>query len=260
MVEDGATDQVREIVEPFREHLDIVFLQQSQSGPASARNAGAKRARGNYLAFLDDDCTVTQSWLEHLESSLHKYPRALLGGRTLNALEDNPFSRASQLIIDFLYGAFRNELADLRFFTSNNLVIPAEGFRALGGFDDRHFHLPAAEDRDLCGRWLSYGGEMVYDPDLRVLHFHSLTLSSFLAQHFRYGRGAWHYWQVRGSLGGLKRPGKLSFHFKLITCPWRRFNSLEAAIQSALVVLSQLSYLTGYLVESAKNRFAARSA
>ena len=33
------------------------------AGPAAARNAGAARAKGELLAFTDDDCQVTAGWL-----------------------------------------------------------------------------------------------------------------------------------------------------------------------------------------------------
>ncbi len=63
------------------------------------------------------------------------------------------------------------------FFTTSNLALPAEEFRALGGFDERFV---ASEDRELCGRWEAMAARMVYEPDVVVHHSHDLTLVKLL--------------------------------------------------------------------------------
>jgi teichuronic acid biosynthesis glycosyltransferase TuaG len=57
VVNDGSpdTDELEQALSPYRER--IVYLKQDNRGPAGARNAGIRQARGQYLAFLDsDDC------------------------------------------------------------------------------------------------------------------------------------------------------------------------------------------------------------
>ncbi len=58
LVNDGSTDGGAEVVESYmRSHPEVKFqhLQQENSGPSKARNAGIKKARGEYVAFLDSD-------------------------------------------------------------------------------------------------------------------------------------------------------------------------------------------------------------
>src|SRR5215813_1646861 len=43
--------------------VDMVLLTQAHAGPAAARNTGAARARGDFLAFTDDDCRPDPGWL-----------------------------------------------------------------------------------------------------------------------------------------------------------------------------------------------------
>jgi glycosyltransferase involved in cell wall biosynthesis len=45
-----------------------------------ARNAGAKLAQGQYLAFTDDDCAPTPDWLTFLAQGLEGAPQAMIGG------------------------------------------------------------------------------------------------------------------------------------------------------------------------------------
>ena len=53
VVDDGSTDETAERIAPFRDR--IVYLRQSNQGVAEARNSGIRRARGEFLAFLDGD-------------------------------------------------------------------------------------------------------------------------------------------------------------------------------------------------------------
>ncbi len=53
VVDDGSTDATREILAGFRGRIRVIH--QPNRGPAAARNAGARLATGEYLAFLDAD-------------------------------------------------------------------------------------------------------------------------------------------------------------------------------------------------------------
>ena len=52
VVDDGSTDSTAEVVRGFPA---VTLLRQTNAGPAAARNAGAGRAGGAYLAFVDHD-------------------------------------------------------------------------------------------------------------------------------------------------------------------------------------------------------------
>lgn len=54
VVDDGSTDDTATVVASFADPR-IVYLRQDNAGRSAARNFGMERARGAYLAFLDDD-------------------------------------------------------------------------------------------------------------------------------------------------------------------------------------------------------------
>ena len=55
LINDGSpdTEEFERAIAPYRDR--IVYIKQQNRGPSAARNAGIRRARGEYLAFLDSD-------------------------------------------------------------------------------------------------------------------------------------------------------------------------------------------------------------
>lgn len=54
--DDGSTDNTKEIVDSFRNRLELKYIwQQNWGGPAKPRNAGIKNSTGEWICFLDSD-------------------------------------------------------------------------------------------------------------------------------------------------------------------------------------------------------------
>src|SRR5687767_5128657 len=70
VVDDGSESPPEHVVKSFSERLSLTLLAQPNSGPASARNTGAWEAKGEFLAFVDDDCAPDAGWLRGLEAHL----------------------------------------------------------------------------------------------------------------------------------------------------------------------------------------------
>src|SRR5512135_321602 len=100
VVDDGGTASLGQIYHSFRGLLNLSFLRQERGGPAAARNTGVQHSRGRYLAFTDDDCAPSRDWLTRLQEHFAHAPEVLYGGRTVNGLAANPYSAASQAVID----------------------------------------------------------------------------------------------------------------------------------------------------------------
>ena len=115
IVDDGSPVPIQPFDRNSRDGASITILHQINSGPASARNTGAKHAKGEILAFTDDDCLPTPQWLRELARSFNDRPLGLIGGRTVNGLVDNLYSTASQMIVEEAYAYFLSRDSDLRF-------------------------------------------------------------------------------------------------------------------------------------------------
>ena len=250
VVDDGSDTPPEKIVHSFRDRLNTVFFAQAHAGPAQARNTGARFAKGTFLAFTDDDCMPAQNWLRALAARFMTTPQDAIGGRTLNARPENSFSTASQMLTDYLYGYFNRDPNRASFFASNNLAVPAEQFRALGGFNTT-FPLAAGEDRELCDRWLGHGLRMTYAPEALVYHGQTLTFRSFWRQHFNYGRGAFQFHQMRAQQRKQDRIALEhgSFYLGILRYPFSQAQGGRAVFLAFLLAASQGATATGLLWE-----------
>lgn len=209
VVVDGSAAPPTATLERFGAALPLTLLRQAHAGPAAARNAGAARARGHILAFTDDDCAPEPGWLSALASRLDGDRSHAVGGPSRDPSPRSPYSAASQIIEDWMFARHNASAQRAGFLSSNNLALPGEPFRALGGFDQRAFSTAAAEDYDLCERWLQRGYGLEFVPAAAVLHRHPQTLAGFRWQHVNRGRGSYRLLRahVRRGLHGAPATG-----------------------------------------------------
>lgn len=82
VVDNNSSDQTRAIAESFCQRFPgrFRYLFEPQQGLSRARNAGIQSARGEVIAFMDDDVMVAPAWLANLTATLHSGEWAGAGG------------------------------------------------------------------------------------------------------------------------------------------------------------------------------------
>jgi GT2 family glycosyltransferase len=221
----------------------------SHGGPAAARNAGARAARGRWLAFTDDDCEPRRDWLSGFAAGFERAPEAGLGGQTINRLVRSVYASSHQLLVDFVTHRAPHEANGSRFYPSNNLALPRRRFLDLGGFD-ASFPFAAGEDRDLCARWLSGGGELAAEPRAVIEHGHAVDLAAYCRMHARYGRGARRFRRLQAERNGERiHLEPIGFYLRLMKAPLERQRSLRAARLCLALLVSQICHAGGYVRE-----------
>ncbi len=121
VVDDGSTDETVELARAHPVVTDVI--EQDGRGPAAARNAGAARAGGDVLAFLDADCDPTPDWLAHGLDALTRADFAQGKVVPPPGTPVGPFDRT--LWVTGPWGLYE----------SANLFVSRELFRRLGGFE-----------------------------------------------------------------------------------------------------------------------------
>lgn len=244
VVDDGGKTGLNEIIQSFAQSLEIKLIKQENKGPAAARNLGVKQAKGEYIAFLDDDCEPMPYWI----SALYKNARygCMVGGRTENKLKENVYSEASQLIVSYLYEYFKD--TPWYFFTSNNFLLDKATFLSSGGFDET-FKTSAGEDREFCVRWSHLGNRMEYNPAAVIYHAHEMNLWSFWKQHFKYGKAAVDFCRKIKDLGIPDLKPSTRFYISLFSFAWNveEFNYSKKFGLVFFLFVSQAATFFGFL-------------
>ena len=202
VVDNNSRDQTREVVEDFcRQHPGrFRYLFEPQPGKSYALNAGIREARGDVLAFMDDDVTVEPTWLKNLTAGLQNNRWVGAGGRILPVWPCSPPGwlpltgpHALAPLAMFDLGTEAGELAEPPFGT--NMAFRKTMFERYGGFRTDLGPRPGSEirseDTEFGRRLLAAGERLRYEPSAVVYHpvaESRLQKRYFLAWRFAKGR------------------------------------------------------------------------
>ena len=82
LINDGSTDNSLEVLNKFSKNKKIKIYTQDNHGAAYSRNFGLKKAKGNYVTFIDSDDYVENDYLERYISAFDENTDIVLGGYT----------------------------------------------------------------------------------------------------------------------------------------------------------------------------------
>lgn len=170
----------------LRPFVHVIRLEEN-SGPAAARNAAIKIAKGEIIAFLDDDCIASAGWLKTLVPCFQYDDIVAVGGRVESAVLDNPITRYEQAS-PLLMGNHQRKVckdSTLSYLPTCNLLVRKSSLLEVGCFNPG---MRVGEDVDLCWRLLQKGGKIYYIPEGVVYHHHRSRLFSLLKRRLDYGQ------------------------------------------------------------------------
>lgn len=159
VVNDGSTDGTADLVrEVSLSRENVKLLEVENGGPGAARNAGARAARGRYLAFTDDDCVASKGWLEQLLTVFERTGAVGVQGRTTtNRQARTPLTHQMEVLSSWLTAM-----------PTCNAGYRKDVFDRVGGFDES-FPFAHNEDADLAWR-VEEIGKTVFAPEVHVMH------------------------------------------------------------------------------------------
>jgi cellulose synthase/poly-beta-1,6-N-acetylglucosamine synthase-like glycosyltransferase len=195
------------------------------TNPSHQRNEAARQAWGEILYFLDDDSQVVSDALQRLERHFSDPRVVAVGGPSLTPVTDTLLQQAIGTVLSSLPGAggVRNRyraVGSVRQTTERELILCNLAFRrdvflAAGGLDER---LYPNEENELLDRLRKEGGLLLHDPQLWVERSQRETVTAFIRQMFRYGRGRAEQTRIAGA-SGIMPFAPLAFVLYLLTLP-----------------------------------------
>ena len=191
VVDDGSNDETPQIVNTFKSKFDnLTYLPQSNSGVATARNNGARAARGDILIFNDDDIIVAPDLIERHLRHLREFGACLVNGhweftpKMTADLENSAFGQFRMQNENWVKDGIgqkplRGSCVEPTGVTACNLGLRAADFWRIGGFDEDFPHA-GCEDQEFSARAATMGYKFVYDYELKLWHNdHRLNLQQF---------------------------------------------------------------------------------
>lgn len=163
-------------------HVRQIFDQNETIGGAYA--TGADAAKGDILAFTDDDCIAPPNWLSQIERGFEKGIE-VIGGEDLLPSNSGIFQKAAfqldkaRIMKKTVYG--REAEKRLR---AANIAYKKEIFR-MQNFDK---NLKGLQEPEFHHRLFKNGVGMKFDPKIYVYHKRRQTLSGIFRQIYRNGK------------------------------------------------------------------------
>jgi glycosyltransferase involved in cell wall biosynthesis len=181
LVDDGSTDDTRDIAEQFPH---VRYIYQENHGLSHARNTGAAAATGDVFAYTDSDCMADLDWLYYLIGTLLSGDYAGVGGPNMTPPAQNwiqacvaaaPGGPSHVLLTDTI----------AEHIPGCNMAFYRWAFENIGGFDPEYHK--AGDDVDFCWRLQQAGCVIAFSPTAIVWHHRRFTLRAFLKQQDGYG-------------------------------------------------------------------------
>jgi len=249
--------------EVFSQSVRIVEVEKLHS-PGRMRNIGVGEARGEVLAFIDDDCVPPVEWLNSMISKLNESKKTAVIGCRLICGDRTFMNRCAD---HCLFAAYQYRESRMIALGSAALVVRRRAFEEAGGFDE---HLLASEDWDFSLCLQKKGWGCFFDADVEVRHYHGRgSIVSILKGAFLSGYRSGlivqkrHYnslsWLARLSVS-LGTPGlywllivPYSLALTLAQGKDNLRNELSAVVFLPMVFLSRCMYHLGVWIHLLKN-------
>ncbi|MGJ3245102.1 MAG: glycosyltransferase family 2 protein [Elainellaceae cyanobacterium] len=183
----------------------VRYVQEPKPGLDFARNTALHHARGELLAYLDDDVVVDRHWFDGLQDAWAENPDA---GAFTGLVLPYELETEAQILFE-QRGGFRRGFEKIRygqclpgnplhpcgagiFGAGCNMTFRRDVLLKLGGFDDAldtGAPLPGGGDLDIFYRVIRAGYHLVYEPHYLVFHQHRRELYKLRRQYWTWGLG-----------------------------------------------------------------------
>jgi GT2 family glycosyltransferase len=179
VVDNGSSDGTADVAERH----GATVVRDRIPNRSRARNLGAEAAASELYAFTDADCVPHPAWLAELQARAHTAP--LVAGEVKLRTSERPNAiERFEALWRFGQAAWVKQ----GWAATANLLVHADAFAAIGGFDESWRHI--GEDVDFCFRARDAGFALGYCPNALVDHYGESELRPFLRRFFRHGYSA----------------------------------------------------------------------
>ncbi len=187
IVDDGSLIALLPTVELFNDRLNIQFFRKPNSGPGLTRNYGARRAKNEWLVFVDSDVIVEKYYIENIKKDIQQIPCDAFGGADKAHRGFNLMQKAISYSMTSIFttgGVRGNKKAVTRFQPrSFNMGVKKSAFEKVGGFSEMRI----GEDPDLSMTLWENGLTTAFFDNIGVYHKRRVDFGKFSKQVYQFG-------------------------------------------------------------------------
>ncbi|MFC1668295.1 glycosyltransferase [Chlamydiota bacterium] len=177
VIDDGSTDDTAILVKHYGNNITYVY--QKNSGLASARNTGIKRAKGDYVQFLDADDIILKEKIEFQVNYLEEHKDNDVVYCDVRYFENNDKKELIDLQLQHHTGHILGKLLLENFIPLNVLLFSRKCIEKIGVFKGDGSYLYGVEDWEYLIR-IAYNGFLFgyIDEVLALCRKHSDSMSA----------------------------------------------------------------------------------
>lgn len=195
VVDDGSHLPARAILSGYdvAPPFSLRCIEQSNAGPAAARNHGFRDTGAETVLFLDDDILATPELLgQHIRAHRQNPGCIVFGSCPLLGNAGGPLYRYLEALPGAGVRASGDEMALLPspIVASGNISVPRSLFSGRDGVYCADLGVPAAEEFELSYRLQRAGVPILYAPNIVAWHDQASDLSSICRQQYKHSLGA----------------------------------------------------------------------
>ncbi len=189
IIEDGSTNDAKEIVNSFKNKLAIHYFFKPNEGQGFARNYGFEKAKGSYFIIFDSDCLIPEDYLENVKNHLYNQPLDTFGGPDAAHPSFTPIQRAISYAMTSIFttGGIRGKSKNAggQFHPrSFNMGLSRKVWEKVGGFIITRL----GEDIEYSIRIQEAGFKIGLIPNAVVYHKRRTSFKQFWKQLHFFGR------------------------------------------------------------------------
>lgn len=179
--------------------------------PSAQRNRAARMAKGDILYFLNKDSRVERDTFKKIVSIINSDEKiAGVGGPDLTPISNSRIQHLFGYALGSCFGHWRmrsrysavgnTRVSDEKELLLSNLAIRRDVYLKAGGFCE---DLYPNEENELINRISKMGYKFIYSPEVKIYRDRRKTITEFMKQFYRYGRGRMKQVLIEGTHGNL---------------------------------------------------------
>ena len=178
VVDASPDDQTRQLVEEKYPHVHYERFVNGDNQRPQAKNIGIGLAKGQILAFIDDDSVVQEGWMQACVDSYTAEDIGGVGGFIIEKKAAGVKPREDDYVARVTFNGTRRgnfdidkgETIEVEHLRGCNMSFSRAAVAAVRGFDVNYIGSNVVEETDFCIRVRQAGFKILYNPKMRVIH------------------------------------------------------------------------------------------